>query len=155
MNSLNTIETNYQDTIYWAIWIFFKKELEILKYLVVQNTETWNISFVSGAKEDGDKNTIDTANREIREELRIPKEEYELIPTSIRHEFIFWPKKKERAWKKGSYNVFIADWSKLNEIHPSKELTMATWMTKEEVLDALTFEDLKEVFKNVTWEIRL
>ncbi len=151
----NITNNDRQETIYWAITIFCKKELENLKYLVVKNTETWNISFVSWAQEAEDKNTIDTAQREIKEELNIESEKYKLISTSVKHEFIFWSNKKERAWKNWSYEVFRADWSKLESIEHTKELRMATWMTKDEVLKTLSFDDLKEVFEKTIWEIKL
>lgn len=153
MGNANNI--NNQEIIHWAITIFCKKELENLKYLVVKNTETWNISFVSWAQKTKDKEIIDTAKREIKEELNIEPEEYELIPTSVKHEFIFLPQKKERAWKNGSYEVFRADWSNLKHINHTKELKIATWMTKEEVLKTLTFDDLKEVFEKVILKINL
>lgn len=44
---------------------------------------------MSGGKEYEDKDLLDTARREIKEELNIDPEEYTLIPTSIKHEFIF------------------------------------------------------------------
>ena len=153
METIN--HTDNPQTIYWAITIFCKKELEDIKYLVVKNTETWNISFVSWAQEVDEKDTTDTARREVKEELNIDPGKYKLITTSVKHEFVFWLNKKERAWKNGSYQVFRADWSNLENINHTKELKMATWMTKEDVLKALTFDDLKEVFEKATWEIKL
>jgi 8-oxo-dGTP pyrophosphatase MutT (NUDIX family) len=151
----NINNTDNQETIFWAITIFCKKELENLKYLVVQNTETWNISFISWAQEIEDQNTIDTAKREVKEELNIDPEKYKLITTSVKHEFVFWPNKKERAWKNGSYQVYRADWSDIESINHTKELKMATWMTKEDVLKTLSFDDLKKVFEEAIWEIKL
>jgi len=144
-----------QDTFYWAIIIFYRENKWFFQYLVVKNAETWNISFVSWAQEQQDKDLMDTAKREIQEELNIDSSEYELIPTSVKHEFTFWPKKKEREWKKGSYQVFRADWSKFKFINHSDQLDTTSWMTKEEVLNALPFDDLKEVFEKAILEIEL
>ena len=84
------------DIVHWVIIIFHKKEWDRDKYLVVQNKETENISFVSWAKETRDKNLSDTCQREVKEELAIDPEKYILIPTSVIQEFVFWPKKKEQ-----------------------------------------------------------
>lgn len=155
MEEIKNNEKDTKETVYWAITIFCKKDREKVQYLVVKNTETWNISFVSGGKEYKDKNLLDTARREIKEELNIDPKEYTLIPTSIKHEFVFWEKKKERAGKNGSYQVFWADGSKLGAIHHTEQLSKTTRMTKEDVLETLTFEDVKEVFERATWEITL
>lgn len=89
METKNDNEKEHQETIYGAITIFCKKNGETIQYLVVKNTETGNITFVSGAKESEDKDLIDTARREIQEELGIEADTYTLIPTSIKHEFVF------------------------------------------------------------------
>ncbi len=141
--------------IYWAITIFCKKIGDTIYYLVVKNNETGNISFVSWAKEGEDNDLFDTAKREAQEELGIDPTDYIFIPTSVRHEFIFWNKKKERSWQEGVYQVFWVDWSNLQFITPTKELSETTRITREEVLESLTFDDLKEVFKKAIWEIEL
>lgn len=155
MKAFNSQETNDQETVYWAIVIFCKKIWENIHYLVVKNTETGNISFISWAKEIQDNDLIDTTKREVKEELNIDPESYKLIPTTVKHEFIFWQNKRERAWKKGSYQVFWADGEKLWTIHIAKELTSAVRMTKEKVLESLTFDDLKHIFEKATWEIKV
>ena len=141
------------DIVHWVIIIFHKKEWDRDKYLVVQNKETENISFVSWAKETRDKNLSDTCQREVKEELAIDPEKYILIPTSVIQEFVFWPKKKERAGKKAIYHVFLADWSTFWSITTTRELTSAVWMTKKEVLNTLTFDDVKDVFEKAIKEI--
>ena len=136
-----------QKTYLGSIVVFYKTIDRDTSYLVVQNTDTWNISFVSGAKEEKDISLQDTAKREVWEELRIDPSLYVLKETAIKHEFVFGPNKKERAWCSWSYTVFIADGIWLWTIHPSKELKSAVWMTAEQVLDALSFDDLKQVFR--------
>ena len=155
MENINRKDYENQDTIHWAIVIFYKKEWDIDKYLVVQNKETGNISFVSWAKKIQDNNLMETAQREIKEELNINPERYNLIPTTVTQEFVFWPKKKERAWKKAIYHVFWANWSQLWLIVTTKELTSAVWMTKQDVLNTLTFDDVKDIFEKATKEISI
>lgn len=143
------------DIIHWAIVIFCRKFWEKLQYLVVQNTETENISFVAWAQEPEDNDLLDTAKREVKQELNISLENYTLIPSTFRHEFTFWEKKKERVWKKASYQIFWADGKNIWDVHPTTELQSAVWMTQDEVINTLTFDDLKELFIKVVWEIEI
>ena len=71
----------------------------------------------------------------------------------VQNKFVFWPKKKERAGKKAIYHVFLADWSTFWSITTTRELTSAVWMTKKEVLNTLTFDDVKDVFEKAIKEI--
>ena len=129
-----------------GIAILYVRENEGTKFLVVENAETKNISFVSGAKEDSDNSELDAMHRELKEELGTDKN-INLEQTSVKHEFVFGPKKKERAGHKGSYSVFLADVTEIKtSISHTKELKNIEWLSKEEVLTRLTFEDLKEVF---------
>jgi len=133
-----------------AIVILYIKENNTTKFLVVENSETKNISFVSGAKEDFDNTDLDTIGRELKEELGVD-DNISLEPTEVKHEFIFGPKKKERAGYKGSYSVFLGDVTNIGtKIGHTKELSSIKWLTKEEVLKKLTFDDLKEVFLKAT-----
>ncbi len=131
-----------------AITLFYMDTDRGRQYLVVENAKTGNLTFVSGAKEDEDSSLKDVALRENREELGIGSTNYELIPTDVRHEFIFGEKKKERAGHRGSYHVFVADMTNadVTNIAHTDELKSVKWMTEKEVLDILTFPDLKEVF---------
>jgi 8-oxo-dGTP pyrophosphatase MutT (NUDIX family) len=129
-----------------GIAILYRKNNTQIEYLVVENAKTGNITFVAGAKEDQDKDELETIERELKEELGLEKN-IELHPTSVRHEFIFGEQKKDRAGCSGSYQVFLADVTNLTEgIYHTKELKNIKWMSKDEVLKSLTFEGLKEVF---------
>jgi NADH pyrophosphatase NudC (nudix superfamily) len=131
-----------------AITIFYKRTNQDLLFLVVENSKTGNLSFVSGAKADVDQSIEDSARRENLEELGLSFNQYELRGIDVKHEFMFGPKKKERAGHKGEYQVFVSDLTNADfEISHTKELKSAKWMTEKEVLDSLTFPDLVEVFK--------
>lgn len=133
---------------YWAITVFYKKLDKELLFLIAQNSQTGNISFVSGAQEDEDQTLIKTAQRENIEELGLYPEKYKLKQINVKHDFVFGPKKKERAGHKGQYQVFVSDLSNLNqEITHTKELKSIKWLNKKEVILSLTFPDLKELFK--------
>jgi isopentenyldiphosphate isomerase len=118
-------------------------------FLVVTNTKTNNISFISGAEEEEDTGSLErTAQREMEEELGIPKGTLQLTATGINHEFVFNAKKADRAGKKAEYQIFLADATEIkNQIQHTEELRDIRWMTEEEVLDSLTFPELKVLFK--------
>jgi hypothetical protein len=104
-----------------TITVFYKKTKEGLLFLVAENTETGNISFVSGAKEDEDQSLEDSAQRENTEEL---------------------------GSNPDSYQVFISDLTNADfEVSHTEELKSLNWMTEKEVLHSLTFPDMKEVFE--------
>lgn len=134
-----------------AITIFYKNSEEGRKYLVVENAETGNITFVSGGEEDGDEgDLLATALREIREELQFADDTYipTLKETEAHHKFVFNEKKKERAGKRGLNTVFLSDLSDMEDsVGHSKDLKGIGWKTEQEVLDSLSFDDLKPVFK--------
>jgi 8-oxo-dGTP pyrophosphatase MutT (NUDIX family) len=136
-----------------SIIIFYKQDNDERRYLVVENTKTNNISFVSGAKEESDRTIETCAQREITEELSLTPSQYQLQPTAITHDFVFGPNKPERAGQPGSYSVFLVDASTIEEIGHTAELKAIQWLTKEEVLTTLVFPDLKAVFERAIQEI--
>jgi 8-oxo-dGTP pyrophosphatase MutT (NUDIX family) len=138
-----------EKTIEGAMTIFYRNVKGQLLFLVVENTKTGNISFVSGADEEIDEASLKkTAQREITEELGLTPDSYRLTPTDARYDFVFNSKKTERAGKKASYQVCLSDVTDLkDEIGHTTELKSAKWMTKEEVISSLTFPELKDVFE--------
>ena len=154
MDELNIEKNMEQEKIYHgAITMFYKKTNKGLLFLVAENTETGNISFVSGAQEDEDQTLEISAQRENIEELGLQPDQYELKQIDVKHEFVFGPKKKERAGHEGSYQVFVSDLTNADfKVSHTNELKSVKWMTKEEVLHSLTFPDVKEVFQK-TFEV--
>jgi 8-oxo-dGTP pyrophosphatase MutT (NUDIX family) len=145
---------NKEKIYFGGIAILYARENGELKFLVVENAETKNITFVSGAKEDIDSSETDTMNREIVEELGLNTDNIKLEDTGVKQEFVFGPKKKERAGHKGSYTVFLGDVSDISsQISHTKELSGIKWMSKEEVLNRLTFPDLKDIFVKATEDL--
>lgn len=143
-----------EEKILGCIGVFYRKNNELLEFLVVENSAKGNITFVSGAKEDEDNSEIETMRRETEEELGIKTDNINFRPTGVRHEFIFGPNKKDRDGLSGSYQVFIADVTGVSDqISHTKELKSIKWLNKDEVLQTLSFPDLKEVFLEVLNEI--
>ncbi|HEX8946898.1 MAG TPA: NUDIX domain-containing protein [Candidatus Paceibacterota bacterium] len=147
----NSESREKEKVFYGGIAMLYRMRGGEREYLVVENTETGNISFVSGAQEDTDASAEAGMQRELEEELSVRRGEIALTPTDVRHEFVFGPKKKERAGHPGSYQVFLADVTNISDsISHTKELRGVRWLRKDEVLDALTFPDVKDVFLKAT-----
>jgi len=150
----NIENSNEKEKIYrGAIALFCKKTDQEPLFLVVENTKTGNVSFVGGAKEDFDQSLEECAQREIEEELGLEPGQYKLKSTGVKQEFVFGPQKVDRAGCKGEYHIFLAKMSAEDEIGHTGELKSAKWMTKEEVLQSLSFPDLKEIFEKVIEEM--
>lgn len=133
-----------------AITLFFKDTQAGRKYLVIRNSETGSVTFVSGKNEETDESLFDTAQREIKEEIGILPSEYKLFELpDVKHEFVFGPQKKERSGQKGEYQVFAANLTDTEKaIIPTEEVESVKWLTEEKILEQLSFHDLKEVFVN-------
>jgi len=141
-------------TYYGAIVIFYTKKNGETKYLVVKNAKSGNISFIAGAQEEADANLEATAKREAGEELSGLPEDLQLVPTSAKQEFVFGPNKPDRVGCKGSYQVFLVDATEFAEqVQPTSELTEIKWLSKDEAIQELTFDDVREVFEQATSEI--
>jgi len=142
-------------THFGAITLFYMNSPEGRKYLVAQNSATQNITFISGAAEEVDAGSLTaTAQREVEEELGLAPDTYTLKEIDVRHEFTFGPKKVDRAGDKGSYQVFVAELTDhADEFVHTSELTGVRWLTESEVLEHLTFPDLREVFQNTLQKI--
>jgi len=154
MNNLNLENMNEKEKVYrGAITIFYKRIDGELVFLVAENSKTGNITLISGAEEDIDESLESCAQREIEEELGLLPNQYQLKSTNVKHEFVFGSKKPERTGSKGSYQVFLADALKINEVGHTEELKGIKWMTEKEAIDSLSFPDLKEVFKTAIQEI--
>lgn len=149
--SLENIEKdiNTKEKIYkWAITIFYKEINKKILYLIAENTETGNISFVSGAQENEDNSLKETAIRENIEELKLDPNQYNLQEVGVKHEFVFWKKKKGRVGCKWEYQVFISNLTGTDfEISHTKELKSIKWLSEEDIIKTLTFSDVIEVFK--------
>lgn len=134
-----------------GIAILYRQGTNKREFLVIENAGTGNISFVGGAQENADASEQAGIEREIEEELGVPRGRITLQPTDVRHEFVFGPNKPERAGHRGSYRVYLADVTATSdEISLTKELRSIRWLPREGVLEALSFPDLKDVFSRAT-----
>ncbi len=119
------------------------------KYLLLKNHSTGNISFPAGGREEGETEGRVTLEREVREETGLIPSQYRIVATPLVHEFIYGPKKKERAGQRARQLVYLLETAEkvLHPIDPDAEIL--GWFTEKEVEERLTFPDSKELFKKV------
>ena len=133
-----------------AIIIFYKILGEEAKFLIVENKQTGNWTFVGGACEN-DETEMQTAQREIKEEIGLIPEQYNLVETDLHHDFVFNERKKDRAGEQGSYQVFLADLTDyFGEVKAEKKvISKVEWLIEEQIQKKLTFPEHKEIFQKV------
>ena len=81
-----------EKTYYGVIVLFYKGRGEGRGFLVVENSKTGNVTFVSGTQEAEDRDLLATAQREIKEELGLDSNSYQLEPTDVYHNFVYGSK---------------------------------------------------------------
>ena len=114
------------------------------RILLVENTKSGNISPVSGALEDSE-NHLDALLREAKEEVNWDIDSSKVKQTNIEYSFIFGSNKPERAGDKGQYKVFLYNADLQAEPQTTKDTKSPVWISKNEVLSKIKFDDLKEV----------
>ncbi|MBU0461805.1 MAG: NUDIX hydrolase, partial [Nanoarchaeota archaeon] len=117
------------------------------KYLLIHNKKTGNITFPAGGREEHETSSRQSLEREIREETGLLPKDYKVIPTQIIHEFIYNSKKKGRTGQHAKQPVYLVATSKRNLIPEDSDAKIEGWYTAEEIIERLTFNDSKEVFK--------
>lgn len=138
---------------YGAIVLFYKKVNNEL-YFLIQKSKTGKYGFISGARENEDNHSPEkNAWREVEEEIGLKPDQYKLIATNIKHEFMFGEHKKNRAGAKGEYSVFLSDINNIQNIEATDEIESIEWVTYNQVLEKISFDDLREVFIQATKNI--
>jgi len=143
MNKTDKIK-NTQEIIEGVLIISYKKLNQELYFLLLKHKGGfW--TFPGGAKDDEDDTIKDCAQREIKEEIGLDIKKENLIDTGIRNEFIYGSEKPVRAGKKGMTHVFVSEImeEKFSSFH---NIEKVEWLTKNEILEKLEFEDIKNLF---------
>lgn len=118
--------------------VVYKKENNEYKFLVIKQ-EKGHYSFPKGHVE-GNETEEQTAYREIEEETNVKVKidnnfRYKInytMPNGINKDVIF----------------FLAEYIEGKETPQEGEVTDIFWLNKEETLNSLTYDDVKEVFTN-------
>lgn len=129
--------------------LLYKLDGGELKFLLAQeNDNNWGLP--GGAKEVEDPDLFTAIQRELREELNLVPENYELKDIGIKREFEYNHFQSSRFGKHGVVVFFLV---KINEaINPtaSSQLSQVGWFTKEEALEKLTFDHIKSGFEETS-----
>lgn len=116
-----------------------------IKYILVKS-ERGVISFPGGGTEKGDKSLEEAMIRELREETGLTPEDYNLKKTDIIDEFIYDKDKEGRAHKKSRQIIYLIKTNK-KSFRPQEETEIKGPYIKKQVLENLTFETSKNIFK--------
>ena len=118
------------------------------RYLLIKNKETGNLTFPAGARE-GNETPLQTLNRELYEETGWLSRDFKATETGILHEFIYNEKKKGRAGQKAKEVVYLVE-SRKTDLKPiDKDAEILGWFNYNEVIEKLTFEDSKALYKKI------
>lgn len=111
--------------------------------------------FVGGAQDAEDETFLDTAKRELKEEVGLTDKSCQLIETDIIYHFMHTDPKSERYGKKGLLHAFLAQYNATEEIKLDNELLEYKWVTADMVLKKITssYPYLTDVFKKVIREL--
>lgn len=132
-----------------VVGILFTREKPLL-FALVHNQKTGNITFPCGGRENNEDSSKKTLVRELLEETGLREDEYKTRKLPFIHEFIYGPRKKERIGVKAAQHIYLVETSKKELIPLDNDAKFYGWHTKEEVLNLLTFDDSKEIFKKAT-----
>ena len=116
------------------------------EYLLIKNTKSGNISFPGGKTEDGEE-VINSAIREVNEEVGLLPKDFSIRPSGIVYRFIFNNNKPDRTGMTAKYAVFVGDVSEKASPFPTSDAKEIFWLSYGEVLKKLSFNDLVRVFK--------
>lgn len=118
------------------------------EYLLIQNVSTGNISFPAGGRENNE--TIEqTLEREIRQETGLKHEDYKIVTTNIVYEFVYNKKKTERVGQTARQPVYFLETEKTDLAPEDSDAKILGWFTAKEVLERLTFSEIKELFRKI------
>lgn len=129
--------------------LLYKTEDDFTKFLLAQeNDNNWGLP--GGAKEIEDVNLIDTIQRELKEELGLEPSDYIIKESNVKREFEYNHFQSSRFGKHGIVIFFLIQLKNESKIKISSELKNIDWFTKEEALNKLTFDHIKEGFMEVS-----
>ncbi|MFA6072945.1 MAG: NUDIX domain-containing protein [Candidatus Woesearchaeota archaeon] len=129
-----------------VIGIIFQKTTPV-KYALIYNKNTKNVTFPAGGKETEENSSLQTLERELKEETGLQPTDYNIIKTNIVHEFVYGSNKKERAGQIAKQIVYLIETTKTTLIPEDPDSVFDGWYTSKGVNRKLTFSDSKELFE--------
>lgn len=136
------MEKNYEG----VMGIVFQRNNPV-KYLLIHNQKTGNITFPAGGREKNEVSNKQTLKRELKEETGLLQSEYKVIKTPIIHKFVYNSKKKERTKQTSRQQVYLIETKKTNLKPEDPDSIIDGWYIAKEIIKKLTFPDSKDLFK--------
>ncbi|MEK9171919.1 MAG: NUDIX domain-containing protein [Patescibacteria group bacterium] len=134
------------DTIVTTNALLYKTKNEVINFLLVQeNDNNWGLP--GGAKEVKDQDLLSTIQRELEEELELEPDDYILKDTNVKREFEYNHFQSSRFGKHGIVIFFLVGLKGASQLKVSNEIKSVDWFTREEAIEKLTFNHIKDGFK--------
>jgi len=149
--SSNTIDST-NNTIITVSAVIYQNIGNETKFLLVQENDD-QYGLAGGAKDIEDLDTDATLKRELEEELSLLPIDYKFTKTEVSIEFVYNHKSSTRFGKKGITIYYIVEIFKMERIKASSELKGFAWLNKDEAMDKLAFEEVKEGFRRTVESI--
>jgi 8-oxo-dGTP pyrophosphatase MutT (NUDIX family) len=137
------------ETILGVVAIIYKRSLNgTLQFLLLKHRNSfW--TFAGGKVESSDKSVVAGLQREVSEELGLSETDYSAVDTGIVNEFIYGNEKADRAGKQGRTHYYLGELHENAVPKCQAEIQEFKWLSKQEVLEHLAFEDIKQKFLEV------
>ena len=143
----STIDTT-NNTITTAGAIIFRNLDNEKQFLLVQENDG-QCGLAGGAKDIEDADITTTLQRELEEELCLLPIDYKFEKTNTSIEFVYGHRSSTRFGKKGVTVFFLVKVSNPEKIKASSELKSILWANKNEAIEKLAFEEVKNGFSEV------
>jgi 8-oxo-dGTP pyrophosphatase MutT (NUDIX family) len=119
--------------------IIFRKHQKNLEFVIIKQKHGFFFGFPKGHVEP-DENEVETARREVMEEVGLDVNIFEDIRGTINYE------PKPGVSKEVVY--FLAEAKNKNITKQTSEIDLAFWVKEDKVLKTLTYDSDKKLFKN-------
>ena len=129
--------------------LLYKIENGVVNFLLAQeNDDNWGLP--GGAKEVEDPDLLSAIERELKEELGLEPKDYVLQETNVKREFEYNHFQSSRYGKHGIVCFFLIHLNEISRLQVSSELESVEWFTREKALGKLTFDHIKDGFREAS-----
>jgi 8-oxo-dGTP pyrophosphatase MutT (NUDIX family) len=137
-----------------AIAVIYRDKGKAREYLVVVQLKG-KVSLAGGGKEVFDKDHTDTIKRELKEELNLVPNQYNLQETNVLHYFTYGLNNADRAGLDSVEKIFLAKVDDNLVIEPNiSEIPKCHWLAEDEAIERISHQGLKKDFKKAIKQIK-